>query len=115
MNANEIVLVALNGRVTALQKDGGAIVWSTKLPGRANFVTMTGDGQKVYAASIEEIHCLDLISGKLLWSNGLKGHGWGLASVWVPGQAPTPAVDVAGKIQSEASCDGTETVMAVCS
>src|SRR6516164_2850000 len=115
MNANEMLLVALNGRVTALKKDGGEIVWSTKLPGRANFVTLTGDGNKVYAASIGEIHCLDLISGKLLWSNGLKGHGWGLASVWVPGQAPTPAVDVAGKIQSEAGCDGTETVMAVCS
>ncbi len=92
MSANNFVFLGLHNSVSALRKDTGQIAWSTKLPGASEFVTLTGEGTRIYAASGGQIHCLDLSTGKILWSNGLKGFGYGVASIWLPGSSTAPTV-----------------------
>lgn len=92
MNANDFLFLGLHNSVTAVRKDTGQIAWSTKLPGAWEFVTLTGEGTRIYAASGGQIHCLDLPTGKILWSNGLKGFGYGVTSIWLPGGSAVPTV-----------------------
>jgi len=83
MNANDFVFLGLKHRVTALGKSDGQIVWTTQLPGGlgGSFVTLICDDRRVFACADGQIHCLDLFSGRLLWSNPLKGHGYQIASL----------------------------------
>jgi outer membrane protein assembly factor BamB len=83
MNANDFVLLGLKHRVAALGKSDGQILWTTELPGGlgTGFVTLSCDDSRVFAYADGQIHCLDLFSGQLLWSNPLKGFGYQIASV----------------------------------
>jgi outer membrane protein assembly factor BamB len=87
MATNDIIFLGLKSQVTAISKFDGSIVWVTPLPGGMGdtFVTVACDGEKVYAYTKGSIHCLDMLSGKLLWSNGLQGYGYGTACICVPG------------------------------
>jgi outer membrane protein assembly factor BamB len=86
------LLVGVKRTVMAFTKGEGRMLWSTKLPGGMGngFVTVASDGQFVFAHSNGSLHCLDLDSGRLLWSNGLSGYGYGLASLCIPGSASAP-------------------------
>jgi outer membrane protein assembly factor BamB len=83
MNANDFVFLGLKNRVTALAKSDGQIVWTTELPGGTltTFVTVSCDDRRIFAYTAGRIHCLDLFSGQLLWSNPLKGYGYEIASL----------------------------------
>jgi len=88
MNANDFVFVGLKNCVTAIGKSDGQILWSTNLPGglgTSSFVTVSCDDRRVFACANGQIHCLDLFSGQVLWTNGLAGMGYGIASLCVPG------------------------------
>lgn len=89
-------MLGLNGRVIALLRKDGRVVWATDLPGILGdrFVTVACDDTRVYAYTRGQVHCLDMQSGRILWSNGLKGFGYGVATVCVPGAA-TDAVPAA--------------------
>jgi hypothetical protein len=56
----------------------------------ADFVTVTCDGERVFAHAGGKLFGLDLASGRLLWSNELTGYGYGLASICVPGFGSAP-------------------------
>ena len=90
-----LVIVALNTSVAALLKSNGRILWQTDLPGIMGdrFVTITADDAHVYAYAKGRMHCLSLDKGQILWTNELKGFGYGIASICVPGfpSAPDPA------------------------
>jgi hypothetical protein len=103
MNAIDFVFVGLKCRVTALDKSDGQIAWSTKLPGGTSpgFVTLSCDGCHVFACCCGQIHCLDLFSGQLLWTNGLEGHGFGIASICVPGGQSAPTAAAAAQIAAQ--------------
>lgn len=93
---NLILLVAVKSRVIALNRLTGGIRWSTQLPGSLgdSFVTLIADGQRVFAHTHGQLHCLDCSSGRILWSNELPGCGYGLASLAFPNglSAPNPAL-----------------------
>lgn len=84
-----LVVLGLNGRVIALLRKDGRVVWATDLPGILgdHFVTVACDDTNVYAYTHGQIHCLDMQSGRILWSNELKGFGYGTATLYVPGSA----------------------------
>lgn len=84
-----LVVLGLNGRVIALLRKDGRVVWATNLPGILgdHFVTLACDEACVYAYTRGKIHCLDMKSGRILWSNELKGFGYGVATLCVPGAA----------------------------
>ena len=93
MNANDILLLGVKHSVTAVSRSDGQIIWRTSLPSGAmgdGFVTLLADRSQVFAYSGGQLHCLDLLSGRLLWSNKLTGYGFGLASLCLPGGASAP-------------------------
>jgi len=114
MNANELVFLGLKGRVAALRKDNGQIAWSTILPGGSDFVTVAGEGNRIYASSGGRIHCLELGSGKILWSNGLKGYGFGVASIWLAGHPMAPPAAAYEKVRAGQQSTGAETAVVAC-
>ncbi len=88
-------MLGLNGRVAALLRKNGRLLWATDLPGVMGdrFVTVTSDATHIYACTRGQVHCLDIESGGVLWSNDLKGFGYGVATLCLPGTASdaTPA------------------------
>lgn len=93
MNSDNILLLGLNQSVTAIAKDDGSILWKTELPVTINgddFVTVLCEGERVYAHTEGKLHCLDLANGQVLWSNNLKGYGYGIASICLPGGTTAP-------------------------
>ena len=86
--------------VTAISKEDGKILWTTELPVTLNgddFVTILSEGDRVYAHTEGKLHCLDLATGKVLWTNGLSGYGFGIASLCFPGGASVPNPGVGRK------------------
>ena len=79
------------------------MLWTTELPGILGdrFVTVTCDDTRVYAFTRGQMHCLDLNTGRLLWSNELKGFGYGIATLCIPGTTNDAAPAVQTKIASE--------------
>ena len=101
MNSDNILLLGLKQSVTAISKHDGQTLWKTELPitlSGDDFVTVLSDGRFVFAHTEGMLHCLDLANGQLLWSNDLKGYGYGIASLCFPGGSSAP--DVAA-IQTE--------------
>jgi outer membrane protein assembly factor BamB len=93
MNHNEILLLGLNQSVTALSKRDGQTLWKTELPvtlSGDDFVTVLADDVFVFAHTEGRLHCLDLANGQILWSNELRGYGYGIASLCFPGSAAAP-------------------------
>ena len=96
MTSNDLIFLGLKNRVSAITKSDGRILWTSQLPGSLGdgFVTLNCDGKHVYAYNRGQLHCLELFSGNILWTNTLKGFGYGVASICIPGfpTAPDPAM-----------------------
>jgi outer membrane protein assembly factor BamB len=107
MKPEEIIVIGVKHSVSAVSKADGSVLWTTKLPGGlgGDFVTVACDGERVFAHSSGQLFCLDLWSGRMLWSNELRGYGYGLATIWIPGMAtsPDPAAVRAIKAHQEAA------------
>ena len=108
-----LVVLGLNGRVAALLRKNGRLLWSTDLPGILGdrFVTVTCDDACVYAYTHGQVHCLDMQSGRRLWSNELKGFGYGIATVCLPGSPAdaTPAAHARMAAERRAQADSPST------
>jgi outer membrane protein assembly factor BamB len=95
MNSDNMLLLGLNQTVTAISKHDGRTLWKTELPvtlSGDDFVTVISDGDYVFAHTEGRLHCLDLANGRVLWSNNLKGYGYGIASLSFPGGPAAPDV-----------------------
>jgi outer membrane protein assembly factor BamB len=103
MKLQEIILIGVKNSVAAVSKTNGAILWTTKLSGGVggDFVTVTCDGETVFAHSSGQLYRLDLDNGRVLWTNELKGYGYGLASICIPGMASVPDAAVAQVMKSK--------------
>ncbi len=80
MTKRDLVHVGLNGRVLALDRRTGAECWRAALKG-SSFVNLFLDGDKLFATTRGEIFCLDALTGRLMWSNPMRGMGYGIATV----------------------------------
>jgi outer membrane protein assembly factor BamB len=106
MNLEDILLLGLKSRVTAISKATGQQLWSTTLPSGmgANFVTLLSDNSHVFAYVKGNLHCLDLETGRILWSNDLPGFGYGLASLcFANGQSAPDLAAIQAMMDSEAA------------
>ena len=92
MNSDDILLLGLKHSVTAFSKANGRVLWKTQLDGSwgTGFVTLISDQSRVFAHSGGSLFCLDLADGQVLWSDGLSGYGYGLASLNQPGANAAP-------------------------
>lgn len=97
--------------VSAVSKSDGRVLWTTKLPGGlgGDFVTVACDGERVFAHSSGQLFCLDLWTGRMLWTNELRGYGYGLASIWIPGMASAPDLAAVQAIKSQREAANTTT------
>ena len=91
MTADSIVLLATKCTVLAFERETGRRVWQTALKSgwtNQDFVTLVADECRVFATTKGELFCLDLFTGLLLWTDGLTGMGYGIASLALPGNMP---------------------------
>ena len=96
----QLIYIGIRGSVLALQRDNGAIIWEAKLPG-SSFVNLAWDDERVYALSNGEVFCLDAGDGRVLWKNSLKGFGYGLGAIVVPGQGQNSAAAIVAQLAAE--------------
>jgi outer membrane protein assembly factor BamB len=103
VSIDEVVVLGMGRRVAAISKSDGRILWSTEVSnGLGNpFVTLVIDGQRVFAGCAGLLHCLDLATGSLIWTNELPGYGYGLASLCLPGGESSPSPEVAQRLAEE--------------
>jgi len=99
----EIILIGVKHSVSAVSKANGAVLWTTKLSGGlgSDFVAVACDGERVFAHSSGQLYCLELSSGRMLWTNELRGYGYGLASICIPGMGSSPDVATVRAIQAQ--------------
>jgi outer membrane protein assembly factor BamB len=103
MKAPEIILIGVKHSISAVSRANGQVLWTTKLPGGlgSDFVAVTCDGERVFAHSSGQLFCMDLSSGQMLWTNELRGYGYGLATICVPGMASSPDLATVRAIQAQ--------------
>ena len=78
----DIILLGFRSRVVALHRDTGEKLWMWKSPkGRSGHVAVLLDGDRVIASVQGYTYCLDVISGRQLWQNPMKGMGYGIPSL----------------------------------
>lgn len=92
MNTHDILLVGLKHHVAAISRADGRELWSTELNGTMGqgFVTLLSDGAKVFAYTSGHLHCPDLATGQIVWTNDMPGYGYGLASLALPNGHSAP-------------------------
>ena len=69
--------IAFNGRVFALDRRDGSILWRWKTP-KGNFVTLLPDGDQLLVCSDGYLWALRAEDGTPLWSQPFKGEGTGI-------------------------------------
>src|SRR2546423_4384994 len=93
---DDMIILGMNRRVAAISKTDGRIIWSTDFNTGlgSTFVTLLIDGSRPFAGCAGHLHCLDLGTGRILWTNELPGYGYNLASLCLPGgkSSPDPAL-----------------------
>jgi outer membrane protein assembly factor BamB len=100
MDAKHILVLGLKGSVLAYHRDTGQLLWSTHLKSNG-FVSVVTDLTRVYAHTHGELFCLDLFTGNGVWNDPLKGWGFDLASMALPGAQPLSPSTTFQKLQQD--------------
>ena len=77
----DMVYIAINSRVIALDRYTGEIVWTWKSPRTSKFISLLLDGDRLIVSCNGYIHCLDPLFGQEAGNNPLSGLGTGIASL----------------------------------
>jgi outer membrane protein assembly factor BamB len=77
----DLVFLAFNKHVVALDRYTGEKVWSWDIPKGGGFVALLLDGDRLIASSQGYTYCLDPLFGQVVWSNPLEGMGLGIPSL----------------------------------
>jgi hypothetical protein len=87
MALNDMLFVGLNGRVAALDRGTGAVIWEWR-PARkgGGWVTLLLDRDLLLVAANGYLYALDAQTGEERWNNPLKGWGTGIACFAAIGQ-----------------------------
>lgn len=78
---HDMVYIALNRRVIALDRYSGETVWVWRAPYTCKFVSLLLDGDRLIVSCNGYIYCLDPLFGQEAWNNPLTGFGTGIASL----------------------------------
>jgi outer membrane protein assembly factor BamB len=83
----DLVFLAFNKHVIALDRYTGEKVWHWDVPKGGGFVALLLDGDRLIASSQGYTYCLDPLFGQVVWNNPLEGMGLGIPSL-VSANAP---------------------------
>ncbi len=118
MNPANLLIVGAKNSVSAFNRANGQLVWTTRLQSSGlsqAFVNIHLDGLQVFAHASGELFCLELTTGRILWTNPLKGFGYGIATLATPGSTPNltaaQAQVIAAQQAAAASSGGSATAM----
>jgi outer membrane protein assembly factor BamB len=81
------LFILSNGRLAAINKKNGEIIWEVKLKQYLNHkISLTigqlnVEGNKIYVGCSGILLCLDTKDGSLVWKNELKGWGYNFVSL----------------------------------
>ena len=74
----DVLFNAFNGRIAAVHRDTGELLWSWKAPHGTGFVAVLVDGDQLFASVQGYTWCLDPLTGDVVWENLLSGFGFGI-------------------------------------
>jgi outer membrane protein assembly factor BamB len=95
MSIDRMVFVGLNGRVAALERETGTLLWEWRCPKpRGGYVTLLVDRDRLFVTVNGYTYGLDAFTGEQLWFNPLKGYGTGVAAI-ATGHTFTPPAQIA--------------------
>lgn len=78
----DLVFVSFNGRVFAVHRDTGQLVWRWVAGrGSRSVVTILPDGDRLYASCQGYTWALDALSGRELWYQPFSGEGYGIPMI----------------------------------
>jgi hypothetical protein len=100
MDPRNILVLGLKGSVLAYRRDNGQLLWNTHLKSNG-FVSIVTDLTRVYAHTHGELFCLNLLTGDGVWNDPLKGWGFDLAAMALPGTPPPAAEPAFQKIRQD--------------
>jgi outer membrane protein assembly factor BamB len=87
MKQSNLLFILSNGRVAAVNKKDGNIVWEVKLREYlSSKMTLTigqisVESNKIYVGSTGILLCLSTKDGSLIWKNELRGWGYNFVSL----------------------------------
>ncbi len=80
-NLGDLLFVAFNSRIAAMDRYTGEIVWEWKSPKGSGFVSLLLDGDRLMASVNGYTNCIDPLYGQTVWNNNMKGFGLGTPSL----------------------------------
>ncbi len=87
MKQQNALFILSNGRVAAINKKDGTIIWEIKLrqylsgANTFSFGQITVEGEKLFVGTSGILLCLSTKDGALIWKNELKGWGYSFVSM----------------------------------
>ena len=87
MKQNNVLFILSNGRVAAINKKDGQIIWEIKVKqylGGAAIMTvgqLVVEDDKLFVGASGILLCLSAKDGSLIWKNELKGWGYQFVSM----------------------------------
>ncbi len=87
MKQQQALFIFSNGRVAAINKKDGSLIWEVKLKqylnsvSRFTFGQITAEGDKIFVGASGMLLCLSAKDGSLIWKNELKGWGYNFVSM----------------------------------
>ena len=86
MYATDRLYIFSNGKVAALNKKDGTIIWETELKAHVSYTghsvgQITFEEGKLFIGVTGRVICLNAKDGSLLWVNELKGWGYNFVSL----------------------------------
>jgi len=87
MKQKNLLFILSNGKVAAIDKKDGSIVWEVKLKEYASTAMKLAIGQinvegdRIFVGSSGILLCLSTKDGSLIWKNELKGWGYNFVSM----------------------------------
>lgn len=87
MKQKDYLFVLSNGRVAAINKKDGFIIWEVKLKQYLSskmtltYGQITAEGDKLFIGASGILLCLSIKDGSLIWINELKGWGYSFVSM----------------------------------
>jgi outer membrane protein assembly factor BamB len=116
MKQAKVLYILSNGRVAAINKKDGSIVWEIKLKTYLKSSMMVAFGQinveedKLYIGISGIMLCLNAKDGSLVWMNELKGWGYQFVSIANVNTDAASNMDIAQ--QQAASAAATAAIIA---
>lgn len=86
MKKQNVLYILSNGRVAAISKSDGSIIWEVKIKEHVTSISHTPgqinvEDDKIYIGASGILLCLSTKDGSLIWKNELKGWGYQFVSM----------------------------------